>query len=581
MPTSYTVYDDNGDLFIDTFDHNGNTSTQNFGKATYLSNVWRVLEDGSIVLELTYEYMGLTRKLPMPRGDLKKSELLKYAEQGLNVTESNAKFLIDFITVQENARTKPPDVIHEGVGMAVYEDEAGNKKDIFKGYRVLGAKLKSEYTGKLPIKPKGTLKSYKAFAEKHINNSPLSLAVAFGLSAIVVGFLGDVLHCESLIIHLSGESTTGKSTATRVAVSMASLPSFFAEHSLMNTFDGTENALLATLLGNMGFPACFDEADANDKTDKSQFIYRLASGRGKRRLNKDGKQKDIQIYRTTILTNGEKRLTANSNQNTGKEIRVLSFDNIPWTASAAHAEAVNRFVQEECYGVPIVHLARYMLKLGKQEVLERYESNRKLFAERSRVNDNFTERVAGKYAFILTAAELANECMELGLPLDAILDTLIDNEADTQDNRDIGQKAYDFLMEQFNVNIDKFTFSDTAEDEVPGHRDVWGTSILQRQPATYASGKCISIVCFAKEKFHELLKKGGFQEPSVIIKKFKQREWLDHEGDRNTRRRKITKSGTSIDVYALRVFESEDDDLGMAQNAIALKRRTPVNRSKK
>ncbi|MCL1846151.1 MAG: DUF927 domain-containing protein [Defluviitaleaceae bacterium] len=576
MPTSYTVHDDaDGNLWAEISDHRNNTSMQYLGSPTYLSNVWRVLEDGSIILELEYEYMGITQKIKLPRGDLKKSELVKYASQGLNATESNAKYVVDFITLQEAERDEPPKLIHRGVGMDVFKDDTRKGKHIFKGHRAIG--VKSEYIGDLVVKPKGTLEMFKAFAQKYIIDNPLSLAVAFGLSAIVVGFLGDRLQTESLVIHLSGESTTGKSTATRLAVSMGSLPSFLEPHTLMNTFDGTENALLATLLYNFGFPACFDEADANDRKDLSQFIYRMTSGREKKRLTKEGHQKATVTYRTTILTNGEKRLTANSNQNTGKEIRVLSFDSISWTKSATHAETVNHFVTEECYAVPIYYLARHMLKLGINEVLKRYEANRKLFISRSLVNDSFTARASGKYAFILTATELANECMDLCLPFETILDALVQNEAETQDNRDIAKKAYDYLMEQFNVNIDKFSLASPTIvhhpitgsvklSESSATREVWGIRIPQNNKPMFNGNKCIMNVCIAKEKCEELLRKGGFQEPKVVFKKFKERQWLDCENDRYTRTRKIKESGTAVTVYAIRIFEAKEDEFSPGES---------------
>ena len=116
-------------------------------------------------------------------------------------------------------------------------------------------------------------------------------------------------------------------------------------------------------------------------------------------------------------------LTKGSNQNTGKEIRVLTFASIPWTSDAKHAETVNAFIKNN-YGLPLLYLAKHMLKLGLDEVMERYEKNRVTF-----------------YAFILTATELANECMDLELPYDAILDTLLDHEVNTMDTRDMAKKA--------------------------------------------------------------------------------------------------------------------------------------------
>lgn len=575
MPAKDVVYESGGHLFVDRTDHNEKTVTRHLGKATFITEVFKVFETDEIYLELEFDYLGEKQKVIIPRAELKKSELIKYAAKGLNVNDSNAYYVIESITKQEE-NGDPPITIHQGIGWDIKVSDSGKTKDVFKGYNALG--MKSTYNGKLPIKPKGKIEDLQEFVKEHVNGSPLSLAFAIGLSAVVVGLLGDILQCENLVVHFSGDSSIGKTTAARLAISVGSLPSFHVKHSLLNDYDGTENALLATLAGNKGYPTCFDEANMNNSKDFSRFIYRLASGREKKRLTRDATQKETESYLTTIISTGEKKLTKDSNQNTGKEIRVLQFSDIPWTNSAEHAETVNTFIVQENYGWGILHLAKYMLKIGKKAVLEKYESNRKVFIDKSLVKDTFTSRMSIRYAFILTAIELANECMKLELPYDYILDLLLKNEAETVDSRDIAQKAYDYLLEQTNVNIDKFTLADAGVDEVPVYRDVWGTRVPQKQPNIYDGKKCTLIIYFAKEKFRELLTKGNFEEPSVIIKKFKQKQWLDHDSDRDTRHRKIIKSGTAIDVYGVRIFEEPEE--GQNEDTKPNTKRKPAKKTK-
>jgi hypothetical protein len=58
----------------------------------------------------------------------------------------------------------------------------------------------------------------------------------------------------------------------------------------------------------------------------------------------------------------------------------------------------------------------------------------------------------------------------------------------------------------------------------------------------------------------EILSWGNFKDVSVIIKKWKERDLLDHEADRNTRFRKISQTGTKVHVYGIRVFDNLKDD---------------------
>ena len=537
---------------------NAFTQIKRFGIAPKITKIYKEFETKNITFVITQDYLGEEVVFIIPRElALKKSGLLPFASQGLNVNEANVYFLIDWLRQLEI--NHKPNIIHKGIGFGFMENESGILVPIFKGYKCLGG-LESEYQGKLPIRPKGKFKDFQIFCKTHINHSPLALAFAIGISSALVGFLGDRLQCDCLVAHFSGDSSTGKTTAAKLAVSTGSMPSFHAEHSLLNDYDGTENALLATLLGNRGFCCCFDEANMSASKDFSNFIYRLASGRGKRRLTKDGAQKDIETYLTVIISTGEKNLTRDSNQNTGKEIRVLTFDSMAWTEDAAHAEAVNVFVKDN-YGWTLYYLSKYLLKLGIDNVMECYEKNRMIFLEKSLVKDNFTSRLSAKYAFILTAVELSNRCMDLELPYDAILETLLEHEAQTMDSRNIEQKAYDYLLEMYSVHNEKFNENDGNTGfgikKPPIPKEIWGKAIAQNEPYLLVDGrKCIEIVYFAKERFRDLLRKGNFEEPSVVIKKLKQRLWLDHDSDRDTRTRKITSNGVSIDVYALRVFEN-------------------------
>ena len=295
------------------------------------------------------------------------------------------------------------------------------------------------------------------------------------------------------------------------------------------------------------------------------FVYKIAQGRDKQRLTREGKARPVDTYRTTIISTGEKNIVQENTQFTGEANRVLTFNQIQWTTSGEHAKAVEAFVHNN-YGLPLVYLVKHLLKLGLDESLAIYKKNRELYLEKSLVKNTFTDRLSSKYAFVLTATELANECMGLDLPFDYILDMLLQNEASTMDSRDLAQKAYDYLIEQANVNMDKFSsewkgLSHDDMKDLPKVKNPWGKRSHQRVNQFTLDGRqCTTIIYFAKGKFDEILMLNNFEEPSIIIKMFKQRQWLDHDSDRNTRTVQIAMGGERIDVYALRVFGVDEPD---------------------
>lgn len=359
MPTINRIGDDNdGLLWVAPTDHKGNFMERRIGHAPYIEDIYKVIDRGGVIkIKFSFEYLNEKITETIYRRNLTRNELMKLSDKGLDVTENTAQHFVEFIHQQEDEFTAQN--LHEGIGWYDLKGGAdGETTEIFRGYKALG--LNSEYCGEYPIKPHGSIKKLRGFVKNHIYGTPLTLAMAIGLSSVLVGYLGNKIQCGCIVAHLYGDSTTGKTTATKLAISMGSLPNF-NENSLLNTYDGTENALLAAILGNNGFPVGFDEANMFVQKDFSTFIYRLASGRGKKRLSRDAKQKTLETYMTTVLSTGEKSLSNEFNQNAGKEVRVLQFGNIAWTKNKAHADAVNDFAVNN-YGWPLLKLAKHILR---------------------------------------------------------------------------------------------------------------------------------------------------------------------------------------------------------------------------
>ncbi len=497
-------------------------------------------------------------RILLPRGNLKKSVLLNYAKKGMDVFEYSAIPLIRCLQRQEKKIT--PITGHQHIGWATYTDENGQTHSFFKAYKGIG--YESVYLGDLKIKPTGKKNDYCDFISEHILNTPLELAVAVGLAAVIVGFIGTEVDCDNLLAHIFGDSSTGKTTFGIVAVAMGSKPEFKG-HTLMRRYNATENALLQILVGNMGFPVCFDEAKAARIRDFSSFIYSLEAGTEKLRLGKDTSVvKNVGEYHTSIVSTGEFSLSDDSEHATGKEIRLQQFGNIAWTRNAAESERIKAFFREN-YGFPCVALAKYLMKIGKDAALECFHRNRLKFIDHSKVKDTFTERLSIKYAMILTAAELSNEAMGLQLSIDAILEMLIQNEMETADTRDIAQAAYNYALGQFSIHSRNFSFFSLDKKTIlpPQYGDIWGLKVYHEgKPRKHDGKKCNMIYYVQKDKMMEILKDGNFKDISVIIKKWKELDLLDHEADRNTRHRKITPTGAKVFVYGIRVFDDSDDD---------------------
>jgi hypothetical protein len=390
----------NGYFGVFYVSENGEKSFEAYGRCVYINDLIEVHETQEVLIDLEYDYNGKTVYATLPRGDLKKNVLLDYAKTGMDVFEHTVLTLIKFLQLQEEKVS--PVTGHKHVGWDTYIDEEGVKHSFFKCYQGIG--YESIYIGEFKLEPTGKKEDYRALISKYIVGSPLELAVAVGLAAVLVGFIGLEVECDNLFVHIFGDTSSGKTTFGVVSVGMGSKPEFKGQ-TLARRYNGTENALLQAMVGNTGLPVCLDEAKSARIKDFSSFIYSLESGTEKLRLDKDASLKSVGEYHTSIVSTGEFSLSDDSERAAGKEIRLQQFGNITWTRNAHESEEIKAFFRKN-YGLPCVLLAKHLLKIKKNGAIECFNRNRKKFIEHSKVSDIFTERLSIKYGMILATVEL-------------------------------------------------------------------------------------------------------------------------------------------------------------------------------
>ena len=77
-----------------------------------------------------------------------------------------------------------------------------------------------------------------------------------------------------MIVHIPGNSSTGKTTALRLAISMFGSPKI-SNNSLFSTYNTTENAMSNRLGGTKGLTFAFDEISTSNINNFTKLIYTL------------------------------------------------------------------------------------------------------------------------------------------------------------------------------------------------------------------------------------------------------------------------------------------------------------------
>lgn len=124
--------------------------------------------------------------------------------------------------------------------------------------------LNSRYYGRFDIVPKGDFSAVlKMFEVLNESDSPAIPLLMLGATATVLAFSNHIwnTHAYNFLVHLSGTSSTGKSTLAKAVASFGGCPE--GSNGFFISFLGTMNAIVKMVTNIHGIPICIDEFSAS------------------------------------------------------------------------------------------------------------------------------------------------------------------------------------------------------------------------------------------------------------------------------------------------------------------------------
>lgn len=486
---------------------------------------------------LMVSHLETLNRYGMDVNTLNKNDVLKQIRNGIN-------------NIQES-------FFHTDMGFLHSEDGV-----TFKHFHLLGngIGMKSTYEGIYDIKPKGSLEDWLQMFEKEVKGHiPLELAVVFGLTAPLVGLMGDKLNVHSQLIHIVGNSSMGKTTALQLAVSLFGSPKISPESLILN-YNATQNSLVKKLSGNMGVPMAIDEASMVPNKDWTDFLYIITNGEDKERLTKELKLVERSSFRTVVLSSGEYSIVSKAANNVGIYGRVLEYSGIEWTRDSVNSNAIKSICAAN-YGHIGPKFVSELMALGQESLISVYKKWYKKIQPLLR-NTQIRDRLAHTLSIYMLAAHIAKKKLALDLNLNGILNFLVENENKKVTNFDIAITAYEYIKEMFSKHPHRFTVAIEGEKDKKyvDSTECWGY-VEKTSPKNPSESK-VSQIGIAETQLQELLEKENkFQSKDVVIQAWLEKDWLIKEPDRNSKRVKITQNGRTK-CYVLNILKIENELYG-------------------
>ncbi len=152
-----------------------------------------------------------------------------------------------------------------------------------------------------------------------VGQSRLMFAVSAALAGPCVAWAGGI---DSGGVHFVGDSSTGKTTALRVAASVYGPPGF------MQRWRGTDNGIEGVAAAHSDLCLCLDELAQLDPKAAGEAAYMLGNGAGKVRAGRSGGTRPRLSWRLLFLSAGEVGLSdhmaeANKRSRAGQELRLI------------------------------------------------------------------------------------------------------------------------------------------------------------------------------------------------------------------------------------------------------------------
>ena len=470
----------------------------------------------------------------------KSEQLIQY---GVDITMSNKKLVTEAL-LASRAHAQVENVYNQyGWGRIGEEPVFYHSKAIpERGYFL-------SKDAKFNIRPNGSMKMWMEMFEEQVKGcTPLELAVVLGCAAPIVSYLeGSHTDLKTQFVALNGQSSSGKTTAAMLALSVAGAPSS-TKNGLLKSWNATINSMMSMLDGVNGIPVCFDELSQTRSTDLTALLYSLAEGKQKDRSTKEGGLRESAHWSTVILSTGELSIFNRLANNLGLRVRILEFSHVQWTRDAEQSESIKNVIAQH-YGHVLPYFISCLFEVGLQTIDAEFVHQRKLLLEQMSTSDT-TNRISIKLASIMTTAALLAAHTGIEINVDAIRVMLLDNDKDNFDDRDHSTKAMDDVL-QYLVGQQSKLMRDN-QSRIP--HEVIG--LLSNKGDV--DGKQTMVVSIMKAHFESMMSVLKYQDSKVILKDWNQKGLLVTESGRQTIRMNLDVDGSGkkkVPLYSFLVPE--------------------------
>ena len=359
--------------------------------------------------------------------------------------------------------------LYDGLG---YQLDAKGERKYFPDF----AGENYDYAGDVDIKTSGRAKNWASMYNKWVSgHAKLELVVAIALTAPVIYRINQFQPIGNFLVSFIGESSTGKTTALQLALSIYGKPTR-GNGGLMDTLHGTVNAITNSIRKKNGFLNGFDEATGTLlKSGKASeiwnnMIYDFSTGEDKKRMRSDLSMNERSCcYSTTIFTSELSIIESLNNSIEGQAVRLLEIEG-GFTDTPEQSNEIKKLSLAN-YGWIAGYFVRRLEKLDDDDLRELYEACKKRLADKTSVDSRYRMRILETLAVVLVAAKIVNKVVYKGklMPIEIDEEMLIESLVEVSQSAVPKELTAEMILDTITNNLLK------AKASKAGYSDKCGT----------------------------------------------------------------------------------------------------------
>lgn len=502
------------------------------GKQITLEKAYSSIEDGEVIWEVSFTYMGQRKRFEIPRNSIAEKKLASFMQgKGADVTAKSFNCFVDSMRLQEDALGTVSNTFNRLGWIKVPHN--GSLEYCYRCFKLIG-NMKAKYTGDLAMTPKGSLDEWREMVKSQVLGRPqLETILLAALSAPLVGIHGINTATDNPIYHVNFASGKGKSTVCFLATSVSGAPfdGMREEHdkygivhkksSIYGSWGSTPKATISSHAGNRGVVAILNELGKFGGSDATQIVFNLSEGSDIKRLTPQLQTVLSEGFNTVFISCGEMSLIDRCKSKLeGIKTRVMEIS-VPMTESADHARRIKECcVANNGFAAPMI--AEYILNNGGFEMIQATHSEvlKELISNAPQgVNDRYIEKFP---VFLVMAARLAKIVLDLDFNVASVVDFCYECVAESNEENGEISKSFDEIIETFQVHADNF-FDNERPEHTP--KVVWGKIIHSQRVEN--NKQLVTEYWVFPNLLKGLLKEKGYPNPSTELKIWRDKGALD------------------------------------------------------